>query len=184
MKRFPTLLLLALLVACSGPASDTDSPSGAATSAGDEPLDPLTFYAPGADRSAVVGTVQLLFDALRYGDADLLRRVVDPSVMMHFAEVRSGDVTFGSSTVDALVTRIESAEEPLVERMWDPVVLVNGPMATVWAPYDFYVGDTFTHCGVDTASLMRTDDGWRIVALSWTRLQPPACEMHPDGPPA
>lgn len=184
MKRLVTLPLLALLVACSGPSPQAGPASDAIASAGDEPIDPLTFYAPGADRSAVVGTVELLFDALRYGDVDLLRRVVDPSVVMHFAEIRDGEVTFGSSTVDALATRIQSAAEPLVERMWDPVVLVNGPMATLWAPYDFYAGDTLTHCGVDTVSLMRTADGWKIVALSWTRLQPPACETHPDGPPA
>jgi len=147
------------------------------------PPGPLEMYAPGADRAAVVGTLQLLFDALESGDEELLRRVLEPSVLMRFAEVRDGETTHGRSTVDALATRIVSAEEPLIERMWDPVVLVNGPLATVWTPYDFYVGEAFSHCGIDVATMLRTDDGWRIAGLSWTRLQPPACELHPDGPP-
>ena len=50
--------------------------------------------------------------------------------------------------------------------------------------YDFYVGPDFSHCGVDVATMMQTEAGWKIVALSWTRLQPPACALHPDGPPA
>jgi hypothetical protein len=68
--------------------------------------------------------------------------------------------------------------------MWEPVVVTNGPMATIWTPYDFYVGSDFSHCGVDVATMMQTDEGWTIVALSWTRLQPPSCDLHPDGPPA
>jgi hypothetical protein len=112
-----------------------------------------------------------------------MRSVMDPSVVMHFSETRDGTTTFGSATVDALADRLVSSDVALIERMWDPVVVVNGPLATVWTPYDFYAGSEFSHCGVDVATVMDTADGWKIVALSWTRLQPPACELNPDGPP-
>lgn len=176
MKSLRTLPLLVALSACMQPADEP--PVEAARD------DPTAVYAAGAERAEIVGTLQLLFDALETGDVELLRRVLDPTVVMHFAEVRAGETSFGRSTVDALAERIGSAEAPLIERMWDPVVLVNGPLATIWTPYDFYAGDTFSHCGVDTANLMQTDDGWRIVGLAWTRLQPPECELHPEGPPA
>jgi len=172
-------LVLALTAACS--AADT-SESGTDTA----PVTPdaLAAYRPGASQEAeVVATVQRLFDALETGDEELLRAVMDPTVVMHFSETRDGATTFGSATIDGLATRITSSDVPLVERMWDPTVLVNGELATVWTPYDFYVGADFSHCGIDVANVMNTPDGWRIVALSWTRLQPPACELHPDGPP-
>ena len=140
--------------------------------------------APAPEQQAeIVGALQTLFDALRAGDAELLRSIVDPSVVMHFTETRDGETTFGSSTLDGLATRIASSEAPLIERMWDPVVRVDGPLASIWTPYDFYVGEEFSHCGVDAANLVRGADGWKIVALSWTRDQPPACALHPDGPP-
>ena len=63
-------------------------------------------------------------------------------------------------------------------------VLVNGELATVWTPYDFYVGTEFSHCGIDVATVLNDGGTRRIVALSWTRLQPPACALHPEGPPA
>jgi hypothetical protein len=128
--------------------------------------------------------VQRLFDALGAGDAELLRSTMHPAVVMHFSETREGRTTFGSSTVEGLATRITTSAVPLIERMWDPIVVVSGPLATLWAPYDFYNGATFSHCGIDTATLMETEDGWRIVGLSWTRMQPPACSLHPDGPPS
>ena len=131
-----------------------------------------------------MAALQTLFDALEAGDADLLRSVVDESVVMHFSETRDGETTSGSATLDGLAARITGSEVRLIERMWDPIVAMNGSFAMLWTPYDFYVGPTFSHCGVDAVNLMKTDGGWGIVALSWTRLQPPECDLHPEGPPA
>jgi hypothetical protein len=179
MKRISTMTALLLsVVGCSGP----ESPE---MSAAMPDANPLAAYAPTAAQQAeVVGTLQRLFDALESGDEALLRSVTDASLAMHFSETRDGATTFGSATLDGLATRITSSEMPLIERMWDPTVIVNGPLATIWTPYDFYAGETFSHCGVDSANMLHTEEGWKIVALSWTRLQPPTCDLHPDGPPA
>lgn len=178
--RVTTLAALMLAGGCAGgepPAQPSDAPGGTA--------DPIEAFRPSvAQEAEVLAAVQTFFDALGSGDAELLRSIVDPSVVMHFSETRDGVTTFGSATLDGLATRLTSSDVPLIERMWNPVVVVNGPLATVWTPYDFYNGTSFSHCGVDAANLMRTDEGWRIVALSWTRLQPPACDTHPAGPPA
>ncbi|MCH7991813.1 MAG: DUF4440 domain-containing protein [Gemmatimonadetes bacterium] len=179
MKRLSVAVTAALaLAAC----SDTDTVGSVQTTA--PPASPLEAYAPTTQqRTEAVAALQRLFDALEAGDADLLRSVLDPSVVMHSTETRDGQTTFGSATVDALATRISTSDVRLIERMWDPVVVVSGSLATIWTPYDFYSGTTFSHCGVDSATLLHTDEGWKIVALSWTRLQPPACALHPEGPP-
>lgn len=178
--RATVLLLTVTAMACEAPEGEAVvvAPQAPAATLADA-------YAPTpAQRDGVVGTLQLLFDALETGDADLLRSIMDPSVVMHSSETRDGVTTFSSATVDGLATRITTSEVTLIERMWDPIVSVNGPLATIWTPYDFYTGENFSHCGVDSANLMQTEEGWKIVALSWTRLQPPACDLHPDGPPS
>lgn len=81
----------------------------------------------------------------------------------------------------------ERAREPaedFVERGFDPEVRVQGPLAMVWLPYDFYVDGEWSHCGVDAFILVRRPEGWRIASLAWTAEQPPACRPHPDGPPS
>lgn len=185
-RFFAAPLLLALgLSGCEAPASDADAAPSASTPAQSAPASLAAQWAASpADRDGVVATLQALFDALETGDADLLRSIMDPTVVMHSSETRDGVTTFSSATVEGLAERITGSDVPLIERMWDPIVSVNGPLATIWTPYDFYVGEEFSHCGVDSANMMRTEDGWRIVALSWTRLQPPACDLHPDGPPS
>lgn len=177
MNRARLIPLVVLACASCGPAESSEVRS---TTPAPDP------DAPSADIEAeVLSTLQTLFDALATGDGVMLRSVVDSDLVMRFSETTTeGETSFGSSTVDGLVARIEGGSEPLVERMWEPVVRVSGSMATIWTPYDFYVGSTFSHCGVDAATLMNTEDGWKIVGLTWTRLQPPECSLHPAGPPA
>ena len=57
---------------------------------------------------------------------------------------------------------------PWVERAFAPEVRVRGPLAQVWAAYDFHFGDRFSHCGVDAVQLLRPPDGWRIVSIADT----------------
>lgn len=71
----------------------------------------------------------------------------------------------------------------LTERGHHPTVLVQGPVAMVWLPYDFYQDGKWSHCGVDVFTLLKTGDSWRIATLAWSVDQPPACAPHPDGPP-
>ena len=171
------VVALAAVTACAeADAGSADPSAGVAPSSAYEPT--------AAERADIVAALQVVFDALETGYADALRGVMDPNVVMHSSETSTaGEISFGSSTLDGLATRVETSEVPLIERMWEPAVRVNGAMAMIWAPYDFYVGADFSHCGVDTATLMNSEDGWKIISLSWTRLQPPACPLHPDGPP-
>lgn len=78
---------------------------------------------------------------------------------------------------------MEPAED-FDERGFAPEVRVQGPLAMVWLPYDFYVDGDWSHCGVDAFILVRRPEGWRIASIAWTVEQPPACRPHPDGPPS
>ena len=157
----------------------------------EEPAPPPTEPAPTprhlpseVDRAAILSVVQSLFDALAERNGDTLRALLHPDVVMRSVEVAGdGERSIATSTLDDLVARVEGSEEVLTERMFDPEVRISGDLAMVWTPYDFYVGDALSHCGADVFVLVREDDAWRVTGLSWTRQQPPACELHPDGPP-
>jgi hypothetical protein len=79
------------------------------------------------------------------------------------------------------VTRTPGGD--VVERGFDPEVMLSGHLAMVWLPYDLYVDGAWSHCGVDVFTLFRTAEGWRIAAVPYSIEQPPACRPHPDGPP-
>lgn len=188
-----TAVLAALVLTSCTPAADhrpdpdAASEAGESTSGATESLDVRTSHMPtGAEREAILAAVQGIFDALASGDGEILRDIMHPDVLMHSVE-RAADGTRSSSTStrDQLIARLQGSEQVLTERMWDAEVRVSGDLAMVWTPYDFHVGEEWSHCGADALLLTRNDDeSWMIIALSWTRLQPPECELHPDGPPA
>ena len=146
---------------------------------------PSTDHMPSdADRAAILTTVQSLFDALGERDTALLTAILHPDILMRSVErSAAGERSASTSTLEGMVARLEADGPRMTERMWNPEVRISGDLATVWTPYDFYVGEDLSHCGADAFILMREGGDWQITSLSWTRLQPPECELHPDGPP-
>jgi len=187
----PCLLTVLVLASCTqagyDAAADAASDPADAPAGSTETMASQAAHMPtDAEREAILAAVQGIFDALAAGDGEILRGIMHPDVLMHSVE-RTADGTRSSSTStrDQLIERLEGSEQVLIERMWDAEVRVSGDLAMVWTPYDFYVGDDLSHCGADALLLTRNEDeSWTIIALSWTRLQPPVCELHPDGPPA
>ena len=177
----PSPLLFTALVICTacGTADPSDDAEGTPMQAAE-----MSPHTPtDAEHAEILAVLQAVFDGLA-GDPDLIVNAVDPDIVMHSTDLRSGPAAYGSSTLDGLVRRVETGDESMTERMWDAEVRVSGGIAAVWTPYDFYVGSEFSHCGVDVATLMRYDDGWRIISLDWTRDVPPNCALHPGGPPS
>ena len=172
------LVLLSALGACQ-PANNDDE-----SSVNLVPPNALSAFAPtDLQRGEILATGQGVFDALG-GDADKLSAVMMPDVTMRSNSIEEdGTVTSSTSTVEGLRDRIVSSGSTMVERRFDSQVMVSGPIATVWTPYDFYTGGEFSHCGIDVVTLLHTQEGWRIMSLDWSRQQPPDCQLHPDGPP-
>jgi hypothetical protein len=55
------------------------------------------------------------------------------------------------------------------ERLLDYSIQVDGAMAHVWTPYEFYVNNKFSHKGVNAFTLFKDNGLWKIVYLIDTR---------------
>ncbi len=123
------------------------------------------------ERDAVVDVAEKILDAIGNADADLLHSVMIPEARMN------------GRLVEEYSSGFSQREEPMVERMWDPEVFIDGQIASIWTPYDFYRNGEFSHCGIDAFQLRKIDGEWKVVGVIWNSLQPPDCQMHPAGPP-
>lgn len=147
-----------------------------------QPL-PAQASAPSpALRDSLIGTVQALFNAMATRDTSAARRLLIMSGHAFATFPTTGD-TAGVGTMDhaQFLSQLGGKGDPWRERMWNPTVLVHGNLAVVWTPYDFHNGTKFSHCGVDTFTLFRTRDGWRIADLAYT-VEPTGCAPSPLGP--
>jgi hypothetical protein len=138
---------------------------------------------PDGDRTQVIAAVQSFFDSMEKSDAELAKKVLMPDARFFSAAERDGTVTVRPSTGEAFVASFSNPNRAKVlERMWDPDVRVQGAIAQLWTRYDFHSNGTFSHCGIDAFSLVKTGDGWKIASAMWT-VERTGCAPSPLGPP-
>ncbi|EIL97431.1 hypothetical protein RHOFW104T7_10295 [Rhodanobacter thiooxydans] len=124
-----------------------------------------------------LGAVDAFFAAMAKHDVDASRRLILPGasfvVVLPDGRVK---VEPDSGYRDMLGKH----KEAFRERIWDAQVTVQGNLAQVWAPYDFHLDGKLSHCGIDSFSLVRGTDGWRIAGVSYT-VQKTGCAPSPLG---
>jgi hypothetical protein len=131
----------------------------------------------------ILHAIDELFDAMAAGDAERAGQVLLPEGQ--WISVRRGED--GADVVSVMphrvfLVRLAESRERWLERFWDPQIMVHGPIAVVWTPYDFYRDGEFSHCGMDAFTLVRGADGWRIAGATYT-VELDACPPSPLGPP-
>jgi len=121
---------------------------------------------------AVRATIDALFDGMRAGDSSAVRAVFHDDARLHTALGPSDTTAVRATSIDAFVEAVGRPHEKVWdERIWDVEIRVDGPLASAWVPYVFYLGDERSHCGVNAVQLVQQDDGWKILQLADTRRQ-------------
>lgn len=172
------------LVAAVAFTAACDQPGPALTS---EELEPLPAPAPiRPDRASPAPSPE---EAAVLAVAEAALEAISNEDMVAFTDLMFEEAVVVPTEVDGFSISTRAAERArtlpgdIVERGFDAQVRVSGRIAAVWLPYDLYIDGAWSHCGVDALSLVKDEAEWRIVAMTWSRLQPPECSEHPDGPP-
>ena len=142
--------------------------------------------APPDAAAGVRAAVAELFDGMRAADTTRVRAVFHPDLRLLTAVADSAGVRVVEADLDRFLAAVAAPPAVLDERLGDVEVRVDGPLATAWMPYRFYVGSRFSHCGVNAMHLVRDGEanaaggahtagphtagaGWRIVHVVDTR---------------
>ena len=123
------------------------------------------------DIAAIKKTITTLFDAIRKTDSTLLRSTFAKGMILHsIGKAKDGATAIIMESPDEFVKSIGTPHKGIYdERITFDDIKVDGELASVWAPYKFYVDDKFSHCGVDVFQLMKTASGWKIIYIVDTR---------------
>lgn len=120
------------------------------------------------DEQAVRVVVDRLFDGMRSRDTTMMRSVfAEPA--QFFSLGRDGSVRVDTPS-DFIASIAKAPPELLIDEVvHDVEIRIDGPLATVWAYYDLFVSEKFTHCGYDAMQMLKVGSEWKIVALADTR---------------
>ncbi|WP_373400232.1 nuclear transport factor 2 family protein [Algoriphagus halophilus] len=132
----------------------------------------ITFLSKAqSDEAAVKEVIISMFDGMRTKNAEQIISAFSEDAIMQTIQNKPEGTVIGSNTVAEFANSIGSvpAETYLDERLTDFVINVDANMATAWTPYQFYVNEKFSHCGVNSFQLVKFDGQWKIVYIIDTR---------------
>ena len=90
--------------------------------------------------------------------------------MQTIVKNEEAEVSIRSGSLEAFVNSIGSSEPGrLNEKIGGYEIKIDGELASAWTPYEFYVGEEFSHCGVNSFQLLKTAEGWKIFHIVDTR---------------
>lgn len=141
----------------------------------------VSFFTAGSpayaqdSKSEVLQVAQAFMDAIGAGDTTAFRSLFLPNAMIYTVREKDGQP-------------ITASRSAFTDTFWPGTVIkeqmkaagvevqVHGHMAQVWAPYDLWINDAFSHCGIDVFTLIRTSQGWRIATVSYT-IEKEGCKV-------
>ncbi len=127
------------------------------------------------EKKEVLQVAQQLLDAIEKGDTTSFRSLFLPNAMIYTVREKDGQTVTASRSPFADTFR---ADTRIIERMKEKgvEVQVHGDIAQVWAPYNLWVNEAFSHCGIDVFTLLKTAAGWRIAVLSYS-IEKEGCDL-------
>ena len=121
------------------------------------------------DEASALAAVEQVFEGMRTANAALAREVFAEDARFAMLETREGPVRVRSQSVEGWLSAIGDSNGSWDEQVYDMEARVDGSMASVWAPYTFYLDGEISHCGINSIEMLFDAEGWKVTQISDTR---------------
>ncbi|WP_374541936.1 nuclear transport factor 2 family protein [Flavobacterium sp.] len=124
-----------------------------------------------AQEIEVKQSIITFFEGFHAKDTLKIKTVCHPKmVLQSIAETKKG-TKYSEETAQVFLQSFAKFPKELQfeERLLDYKIQIDGTMAHVWTPYEFYVNGSFSHSGVNSFTLFYENNQWKIVHLIDTR---------------
>jgi hypothetical protein len=120
---------------------------------------------------SVKTAINRMFNAMRNSDsAELVNSFSETAVLQTISRNKEGKLIVRTENVSGFGSNISKLSKgDADERITFSALHIDGPMASVWTPYEFYFKGNFSHCGVNSFQLVRIDGIWKIQYIIDTR---------------
>ncbi|WP_440120582.1 nuclear transport factor 2 family protein [Tenacibaculum sp. Ill] len=121
-----------------------------------------------SEKKAIKNTIETFFEGLHKGDSTLVSSTLNSTINIQTTFTnKEGKKVLVTESKAKLLTNIanKKPEHTYLEKLlsWD--IKVDGNLASVWTPYEFYLNDKFSHCGANSFQLFNNNGKWEIIYL-------------------
>lgn len=125
------------------------------------------FLAQKSEEESIKSTVNQLFTGMKTSDSVLIKKSFHKNAVLQTI-TRTAEVK--NESINDFALSISKAEKgSLDERIIFSNILIDGNLASVWTPYEFYYKGQFSHCGVNSFQLVKSNNEWKIQYIIDTR---------------
>lgn len=131
----------------------------------------------------VKNAINAFFDGFHKQDSIAIRETVSSSISMQtIGKNKKGGDSVRTVSFDNFLRSIVKIPDSVhyEERLMSYNIQVDGSMAHAWTPYEFWVNDTFSHCGVNSFQLFKEDKTWKILSIMDTRRKEDCYSKFPE----
>lgn len=128
----------------------------------------------------VADVVDRFFDGMRAGDSTVVRSVLHPEARFLTTAAGEGTPKIHVGSIEKFLEAVGAPHDEIWdERIWNLDIRHDDRLATAWMNYAFYVGEEFSHCGVNAFQFFHGEDGWRVIQITDTRRSS-GCDLPED----
>lgn len=127
-----------------------------------------------SQEEAIEKVLLTFFDGMREGDSSMITSILGEEVILVTSFEKDGKIQLKKGSMEEFLTAVGTPhEEVWDERIWDVNIQLDDRLASAWMKYAFYLGDEFSHCGVNHFLLTEQKEGWKIIHIADTRRKSP-----------
>jgi hypothetical protein len=122
------------------------------------------------EKKAIKTTIENFFKGFHKGDVSLLETTIHKDLYAQTTSVNKKGksvITPTSKAYDNLISFSKNVKptDDYFEKILSYAIHVDGNLASVWTPYEFYNKGKFSHCGSNSFQLFNNNGNWEIVYL-------------------
>lgn len=120
------------------------------------------------EHAMIKKTIDTFFEGLHKGDSAIVSNTLHSSVKIQTTFTnKKAEKKLATESRENLLTKIagKKPEHKYFEKLLSYDIKVDGNLASVWTPYEFYFNDKFSHCGANSFQLFNNNGKWEIIYL-------------------
>lgn len=136
-------------------------------------------FAQSQDELNVKNTIETFFNGMRQGDVELIKTTLGENCKLNTVQPADKGSNVKGSLIEDFLKGLSTKDPSVIydEKILSYDIKVDGPMAIAWTPYNFYINDRFSHCGINVFTLAQGEGNkWSIISITDTRRKEP-CQL-------
>lgn len=120
------------------------------------------------DHQKIKVVIDTFFKALHSGDSLLMNSTLHKELKIQTtATNKEGKKLLITESKSKLLTSVANKNPDVTyfEKLLSYDIKIDGNLASVWTPYEFYVNGNFSHCGANSFQFFNNNGSWEIIYL-------------------